>query len=186
MAEGHLFIEIGGDIPESLLPEFIAALNADHPPGFPPFTVEDVKRTLRTPDQTAAVLFYEFDTLPEGVPRLEDWLRAHEIPYCRQSDRGQDYDEVRVNYRPECGSVVSWLDADGIGFVHVHEVRPIRDVLAEVVKHPAQGDAIQLLRQALEEFDQVLPKKVPPLPPFRIVPDLDVYELERQALWRCA
>ena len=168
---------IGGDIPESLVPglcEVICAegLALDYGARcFRPDTAEELQaavpagETLQLCDEHAPWGRFE---------QLEKFLEQHQIAFTRRCEGRYEYPPQLVEYRPGYGPVTLETNAGGYPVVLARDLVPVRHLL-EAALEAADGQpdsrTLSLMQAALKELREQMPPELPPLEPFRVVPD---------------
>jgi hypothetical protein len=178
----HLSAEIwiGGNIPESLVPDLCAAITTEGVAlewgegSFTPKTVQDLKTSLRQNDQGERLLWLCDDQASWGqFEGLERFLREHGVAYSRRSEGRYEYDPELVEYRPGSGEVSLTTDAAGYPVVRAKDLTPVAhllDAAIELGEKDAGPRLLSLMQTALKLLREQLTPDVPPLEPFSIEP----------------
>ena len=182
----HLSAEIwiGGNIPETLVPDLCAAITDGGVAlewgegSFAPKTVQDLKTSLRENDTHTRLLCLCDDQASWGqFENLERFLHEHRIPFTRRTAGNAAYDPEIVEYRPEYspkyGEITLAANGAGQPTVVAAELNPVEHLLDAAIKlAELDNDAnfLSLVQTALKLLREQLPRRLPPLEPFSIEP----------------
>jgi len=178
----HLSAEIwiGGNIPESLVPELCAAITAEGVAlewgegSFAPKTVQDLNTSLRENDQGERLLWLCDEQASWGsFESLERFLREHGVAYSRRSEGRYEYDPELVEYRPGRGEVSLATNVAGCPVVLAKDLTPVAhllDAAIELGEKDTGPRLLSLVQTALKLLREQLTPDVPPLEPFSIEP----------------
>lgn len=178
----HLSAEIwiGGNIPESLVPELCAVITHEGVAlewgegSFAPKTVQDLKTSLRQNDQSEWLLWLCDDRASWGqFESLEQFLREHGLAYSRRSEGRYEYDPELVEYRPGRGEVSLATNVAGDPVVLAKDLTPVAhllDAAIELGERDAGPRLLSLVETAQKLLREQLTPDVPLLEPFSIEP----------------
>lgn len=126
----------------------------------------------RTEQEGVAVLRLCDDSAPWGrFEALEAFCVRHRLPFRRYTEGKWEYDPELVVYRPGTAPIVIPTNASRVPVVPAAEVRDAFDQLTVAETYLDANDqrrGNKAVRQALALLEDLLPAKLPPLPPFRV------------------
>ncbi len=107
---------------------------------------------------------------------LEEFLREHDIAFCRYTEGKYDFDPEVVAFHPTCGLVQSLTDHSRNATVQASALKPIAATLAKTVTEIKSGkqDPAKLqrkLQRLCGKLRKCLPPEVPALESFEIIED---------------
>lgn len=171
---------IGGNIPESLVPDLCAAITDEGVAlewgegSFAPKTSEDLDTSLRENEKHEWLLWLCDDEASWGqFDDLERFLQEHRIPFTRRTAGNAAYDSEILEYRPNCGEITLAANVDGQLTVVAAELEPVEHLLDAAIKLAeldTGANFLSLMQTALKLLREQLPRPLPPLEPFSIEP----------------
>jgi hypothetical protein len=176
-------IQIGGKVRRSVAGELCGVIATegvsldwgDAP--FRPATPEDLL-AARSDDGDGLLLLrlYDHEAAWGELEELEEFLREHEIPFCRYSEGKYEYTPETAGYFPQLGPVAWLTDHERHPIVLASEARPIEAQLHRVVESMERGKAtlatlVRQIKASLKSLRATLPPDVPALDAFEIIDD---------------
>jgi hypothetical protein len=172
-------IWIGGDIPESLVPELCELIRTEEAAldwgkrSFQPRTARDLQvaapkdEPLRLCDERAAGGCFQ---------ELERFLEENRIAFRRRCEGRYECEPQMVEYRPGYELVELETNAGGYPVVLALDLIPVKHLLEaalEAADDQPDSRTLSLLQTALKTLREQMPPELPPLEPFQVVPDAD-------------
>lgn len=167
-------IEIGGDVPASLVPNLIERIRAEevlvgwNEQRFDARAAEDLLQLAREHDLAGALLLTDREVSWGEFYDLESFLFRHRIAFDRRSDAKYDYDAQLVQYRPAMKKPrMYYTTQDKQPVVAASDLRRVEKALE-------RGQ----YRRALTTLRRLLGPEIPPLRPLRIVGAIGPHQTE--------